>query len=479
MKPSEQLRQWLDWFIANNQPQTRLPTVNDLARTWGLSATTVTRILSRYRDDGTIVRIPRLGTFIAGEELPRGACPAPPRSSAESIVHEIGKAIGCGQLKKGNALPSIKLMSAQFKVGAPTVIRAYRMLREKGVITKVGKTFWLGSFADLTKLRGRASICLFRPERLSLNQLFSVETFGLSIRRMAKELLDHNYRLHYRLLEDAPSLIDRWRRDGGWPAGAGFFSVTEQNLSNVEAIMNALHSRHENRNVPMVARMWTGDYRRIVKHAVTVSSGNVDTTIARSIVRYAVSKGAQSIALWHVYDTKLPLSIYIPLKTMIELSLYEKLHDVKMYVRADSPISKTELLEQLQLVVPACRNNAILSKYGSVSFDELGECIEIVDSFNSVCSRAHEWFWVFNRAADAAEALTAARRRGVRVPRDLSILTFDDNPGFYDRELTTCVLDWNNAGYLMAHALIGDIAIEKTSKGFMRVKADIYEGATT
>ena len=63
----------------------------------------------------------------------------------EQIVMQIKTAIMCGELKEGQALPSVRTLAKELKVSALTVKKAYDALDEEGFIVTVhGK----GSFVN-------------------------------------------------------------------------------------------------------------------------------------------------------------------------------------------------------------------------------------------------------------------------------------------------------------------------------------------
>jgi hypothetical protein len=65
------------------------------------------------------------------------------------------------------------------------------------------------------------------------------------------------------------------------------------------------------------------------------------------------------------------------------------------------------------------------------------------------------------------------------VPRALSIIGLENNPDFAHHGLTTCAEDWDTMGYLMAHAVIGDFAVAKTRRGFLRTSALMLKRSST
>ena len=123
---------------------------------------------------------------------------------------------------------------------------------------------------------------------------------------------------------------------------------------------------------------------------------------------------------------------------------------------------------------------AIAGKRKSTSFEEIAGRITVVDSPDALRASAEGGdLWYFLKPADAAACLEVWRSAGTRVPGGISVLASRDDPSFYHLGLSSCVTDWRTIGYLMAHAITGDIPVEKTSRGFLRTTVRVYERGTT
>ncbi len=59
------------------------------------------------------------------------------------------------------------------------------------------------------------------------------------------------------------------------------------------------------------------------------------------------------------------------------------------------------------------------------------------------------------------------------------VLSLDANVGSFRENICRCVPDTENIGYLMAHAIIGDIAIPRSSRGFVQVRAVVIDRGTS
>jgi hypothetical protein len=122
----------------------------------------------------------------------------------------------------------------------------------------------------------------------------------------------------------------------------------------------------------------------------------------------------------------------------------------------------------------------ILSKYRDTPFESITRDVSFFDPARPAF---HDYtdadIWVFTSHRQAAQALEWARGRKIEIPGQLSIVSLEDDPSYYHLGITYCTIDWETVGYLIAHVIIGDIPIERTSKGFIRVRAQVVERLTT
>ena len=55
----------------------------------------------------------------------------------EQLITQLRALVTCGELKAGDALPSVRSMAAELRISALTVKKAYDILEEEGVIVTV------------------------------------------------------------------------------------------------------------------------------------------------------------------------------------------------------------------------------------------------------------------------------------------------------------------------------------------------------
>jgi hypothetical protein len=63
--------------------------------------------------------------------------------------------------------------------------------------------------------------------------------------------------------------------------------------------------------------------------------------------------------------------------------------------------------------------------------------------------------------------------------QDAQILALKTNVIFYPYGISVCDVDWRHGGYMMAHAVIGDIPIPRTTRGYIRLRARVVDKLTT
>jgi hypothetical protein len=203
--------------------------------------------------------------------------------------------------------------------------------------------------------------------------------------------------------------------------------------------------------------------------------------MARTLVQYMNAVGMHRAHFFVEYDGRNLFDVFVPMKTRTELRAFDPAFTTRFYITTKQRGLTRERFLRLfrQRTVPDYRKDAILAKYRPTPVEEVEAEIVVVGQGPLPFREVPPGLWVFNSDTRAAEALAWARSAGIAVPQDISIVSFDNNPAFHCHGISACTLDWNNAGYLMAHALLGDIAYEKTGRGFMRLGAMIVHRKTT
>lgn len=479
MRPSQLFTQWIDEQLRTRKANTPIPSADRLAEQWGISKSTVTRILSRYRQQGDILRIPGKGSFLnPNEQRPEAPVPET-QTSVQTIVNEIRHAISTGRLKRGDALPSVKHMATQFRLAPRTVIKAYARLQAQTYVVKIGKTFWVGSFSALTRLGGNRQVLVLTPPWEGPADIFQDKRTHLAYRKLEKELIDHGFGVHYETTDRSNELFRQWRRTDRWPAGLTFFRLRREIQEQVNAFVRRL-KRHADPPVTVLYDLDSADYRDVPKGAHMLARGNIDTTFARVAADHIGGRSAQGVSFFYDTDSLGPWNIFTFLKVRTEIKAFDPDFPVQFYVVSRSRgFTPGSFLADLQPGWSAQRQDATMGKYRFTPLEEIKEEIRVVDALDDGLQEAKPGLWAFMEDRDAAQTLAWLRGRHRKVPEGTSVLSFEDGPEAREQGISCCVLDWERTGYLMAHALIGDIPLQRTGKGFIRVAAQVIHRQTT
>jgi len=483
MRPSRRFKVWLEERLQAAAPGTRLPTDGQLASRFGVSRSTVRRVLETYRDRGLVERIPGKGTFLPRPAERPDPEDAPPKSSAENIADHMLHAIHTGALRRGQVLPPVKQVVYQFRVSSTSVQQAYRMLQDKGVVTKVGRTFWIGTFMDTLVPETRKSICMLAENQAEITKIFTAFSQARAYQKMEHELLANGYALDFLTLDALPAHLRQWRKSRRLPYGFAFRCSSHTAFDPLRADWDAIRSlaaRSETRSPVMLLEVIGALHGRRPPGLELLSGGNVQTATARTLARYLVDRR------WHEanFFTAAAGGMTLPGLAKSRAELKHLDGDFVFRITAVAPDKPTrqriaKKLADSMTPVP-WTEQAILGKYEPVPKDVLMSEVSVLRSYGEVFDRfPNARMWVFERDGQAAKALQWATDNHVRVPDQLSIMTTDHDPDFLQIGFSCCFPDYEQIGYQMAHALIGDYPVTRTSKGFIRTRSLLVERHTT
>ncbi len=476
-EPTRRFVVWLEKHVPLLQPGNRLPTAPELAREWGLSVGTVRNVLREFRDQGRLVLVPGKGTFVPLDEADPQMRIDEKRTSTQSVVDFVVSSIRGGRVKNGEALPSIKYMSLQFRVAPMTVVHAYAQLQKRGLVTRVGKTFWVGDYDTLARPRVRRQACFFNSS-LDFTKVFKSGWTAPAYHRFERELLSHGYSLTYERLYALPELVREWEARERYPHALVFYKLRERHVDVVERPIRRLLKRAAGSRILIDWR--EGDFRRLPRgrNVHILSRGNIFTTRAKAVADYAVCHGVDTVLLY--YDENCTeFSLFLPIvRIRSELQALDRQCRFRTLIRPlDSDPTPEGFFARLHESRSPDRIATILSKYRPTPAAELEREIEFVGDIGEALRRGEGrrlYLFIYDaQAVEARDRLTERRPRSSK--HRPMLLSFENNPLYYHQGITCCTPDWDQMGYLMAHAMIGDFQVARTRKGFLRVKADVLE----
>ncbi|MBN1675738.1 MAG: GntR family transcriptional regulator [Kiritimatiellae bacterium] len=481
-RPSAKLRAWLERQLGVLAPGQRLPTDPQLAEMFGLSEITVRRILKTYRDRHMLSRIPGKGTFVAGSESEEPPELETPGTSAENIADHILNSIHSGMIRRGQALPPVKQVVYRFNVSPGSVRQAYKILEGQGLVTRVGRTFWVGDFTEAMTPERTRDVLLLMHDSSDYQAVFEDEQLAQAYQRMERELLARGFVLQFDNTANLDRLLRYWRAQRRLPAGFIFHRVLEQKYEQVRVRMVRVLRLAEMLGQPRPAMLldwWTGEIRPRVGGVHILSRGNLSTITARVLAQYLMRMGYGE-ACFFVDDASASLAWAGKLRAELKhlrpafafrpvvLGARHTREKAALAAHVRAGMDKTRFLEP------------ILGKYQPVPVADFKNELVVATDYDEVRRRLPAaGIWVFQRDRPAAAAVEWGRASGIEIPQQLSIVSHQRTPAYYHLGLSCCFPDYEQIGYQMAHAIIGDFPVATTSKGFIRTNALVAERLTT
>jgi hypothetical protein len=297
---------------------------------------------------------------------------------------------------------------------------------------------------------------------------------------MEKELLGHGFVVRHEPTTRCYELYDSWKERDEWPSGLVFHRLMYDDLVQLKSFIENVQHPRRDLSIPIVADLDTADYRMLPPGVAMLSRGNVDTTFARAISGYVRARKVGAVRFFINYRPERVFDVFIPIKTRTELHAFDPSFATQfMIIPHDPKTTREQFLEQFDATVPDYRKDAIVGKYEHTTVRDIHAEMVLVQREHLHYGEVPPGLWVFTNNEQASDALAWLRANRRKVPGDVDIVSLDNDPASFHRGISACILDWDNAGYLMAHALLNDIVFEKTTKGFMRLGAQIVHRETT
>lgn len=488
-KPSEALVTWLEEHCRALGPGQRLPTNRELAATFGISQRTVIRKLEELSKRGLLVRIQGRGTFTPERTGAPPKAPRTPRSSTQTLVDVIHRSIRRGELSKGQPLPQVKYTCLKFRLSPATVAAAYRQLEEMGLVVKIGKSYWVGSFDSLIHTKPHKDVYLFKYRSLDFRDVYTDPILGRAYRTMEKELSAAGFLLRFETTDNLPKLIDAFLQSRRIPYGFVFFNMAPDQFNSVHPRLDRFLrqlKRMTQARPSVLLDLKQGSILSPLPRGIQVfSRGHISTSAAQAVARHLTEAGHQA-ALFFVDDGRRiwaipPRAAFI--KIWAEAGEAELESGLRVMVK--TPLSVGEFAATLDRTIQHSSIKTLLDKYGPATMAPAEHDLLTTVSVNSATLDRHadailsHDIWLFSHGDMAAEAFEWCRRRGVRIPHDISILSLENDPECYHLGISYCDPDLERTGYAMARTITAPPPTERTSKGFLRTHARLVQRLTT
>ena len=477
---ADRLRAEIDQFLDSAPGGMRLPTDRQFAERFGMSVSTVRRVLRSYVECDLIERIGGKGTFVKRETEANPPEISSPHASSEAVVNTILEMIRNGRLRVRDALPPMKFMVLQYKLAPRTVRRAYEKLVEMGMVSRMGKTFWVGDSDGLFSLGRRKRVILYKAGVPDFSSVFREDLTALAYQKMERELIRYGFVLHFETLDNFSPSLRKWREEGGLPDGLIFYGANErEHLTALNALSRFLRASGME-YLPVVVDWSWGDYHKIPSGVLVLSRGHIQTSLARTAAKYAIEYRYPGLCFF-LHDPNNSILWATALKIRAELKWRNP--EIPFRIISSRPNwgrTEKEFLTALHERLEEFGTVANLRKYRHTSFTVLEKEITLTGNFTTRFPRlADMGLWLFSCDEYAATALDWAKRSRIAVPSHLAVLGMESDPEYYHMGISRLEVDLDRLGYLMAHSIIRDFQPAKSHKGFLQCRSDVIRKSTS
>ncbi|MBD3392588.1 MAG: GntR family transcriptional regulator [Chitinivibrionales bacterium] len=480
LSPSNALSKWVVRQLETLKPGDLLPPDPQLARRFGISQSTVKRVLKKFRDQGRLARVRGKGTFVPQEMQAASAAPAGRIRSVDSVAQLLYEQVCAGALKRGETLPPVKHYSLEWNVSRATVIAALRVLTRRQIVHKLGRNYVVGAATELVLRHPRREIFFFHVPAAPLARLYNDHTFTLGFRAMENELLRQGYAFTYVPASSFDHFSHTWKSSRRYPHGLFLAYLRQEEYDGIAHQLGELLKRAgTQRPAVLVAGKVTA---RRLPHTHYFNHGHANTELFRTLASYIHRNRFERLFVCYDENDHYDVTVYSTFKLWMETKHLDERIPVRYLVRNETHRSETSSQYRARLLTqfgPGYIQRGI-NKYSGVNEQQMASDIELVDDFRREFRRARKGdVWVFFRDHHAVEAIESNERLWTRIRSGCGVVGTENDPAFLDKALSTCVVDQHTLGYLMAHAIIGDFPVARSSRGYLNAPVMMLERSTT
>jgi hypothetical protein len=357
----------------------------------------------------------------------------------------------------------------------------------EGLITKVGKSFWIGELSQLIRNQHRHKIFMFKSGEFNLSEVYNNSEIGLSYRKMEQELLDFGFHISYTPLSQFEPLAQQWDHQKQWPYGLIFSSISTHAFTG----FTRYFSNHSDRTTfdypPVLLELNSGDYHEIPKRIQILHYGNIDTTRAKTMAQFITNKGYRKLSFIFTDDSEAhPNPTWFIGRLLAFLKVLPVLQSFNYSMSYNILILSRHKKFSVDLVVDTIRTGftperiqAIFDKYEPSDRNSLLQNISVYYNTHSLFENLKPGLWHVSNTQLAIEAKQWCAQKNISIPGSVSLTTEGIDTRLMEHDISSVMIDWANTGYRMAHSLIHDITPPLSRKGFLKPRAVMAERGST
>jgi len=345
----------------------------------------------------------------------------------------------------------------------------------------VGKTFWVGEFESLLTPQVYRDIYFFNPESSNFSTAFNTDEISQAYHYLDRTLQKHGFLLQFKTFAELPGLLKKWQDTHSRPAGLIFYSLHTGTYSQLKPVLFPFlsDSRIKELGVPVLIDWRAGVLEPTPAGISVLHRGNILTAMARQLAHFLVNKGYGNILFFEEDEHKYMWQYHYYLRIRREIHRLNPRIACRAIIKPAGSGKRKDFLDRYQKKVLASN----ITTYGQFKGPALkalfDEFITTRSGFSKALSLGKNTIWLFPFTARAGAALTWLEKNSIKVPDDISVLALENYPTYYHRGLSYCDLDHDRIGYLMAHSLIRDFPVEKSTRGYIRTRPRVVEKLTT
>ncbi len=469
----EHITRWL----ATAAPGQRFPALRVLARHWRCSPTTVRKAMAPFLDSGDLVSHPGKGVFARG--LPHRTVLPSPGSSAERLYQALRSDISRGRLRQGRALPLVKQMSIEHSVSPSTVVKACRLLVRDGLVQKQGRSYRVTGCRRESRSHGLAEVFHFASSERNGSLGTHGRRTSLVLGEVFYELANNGVRVFARHIDELPGHLSDWTRRRRYPLGVVVESFYPERKAQLEGPIERflrLGAR------PRTAFVLFSDGRRCAVRGVDqFCDGNFHTVRARTIARFVHERGYSSVGVYLQASSLLDLHLRESARMLPALMHLASSIPLRYFIdREGSSLDVSAVMTRLVEGYGAAYMESLLGKHGAATLRDLRNRLCMVDGFAGVTDTLPgDSLCILRDPSRAIAVYEWCRARGIAVPGRLALLEASADLFDLGSPVSSCSCDWRRTGYLIAHGILRDIPVDRTTRGFIPTRTVILERETT
>ena len=344
----------------------------------------------------------------------------------------------------------------------------------------MGRNFWVGGLQSIRSFGRRGTIACFNFSEGDPSDLAAETPVRKAFSAMEHEL--HNHRLRIRF--ENPAKLDLFLRSDAIArsehAGVCITGVTHRRYGRLHSAIAGLG--------PVLSQtgkkiLLCGVHARRPRNAHYFCHGTIITNVVRTAADYCASRGFQDIGLIFREDEEDISNVRFLFRFISEMLVRNPHARIMFLIQPRHPGQAPEEIFKRTVSYRTSGHfeylEGLLSKYRPMSMPQLYKLVTVGDDIDDLLRRAPRGsMWLCGTADTARACLGWYESRRVSIPSEAAILCFDEDPSLSLKGIASCVPDWHTIGYLMAHALIGDIPIRKSRKGYLRTPAVLFQRDT-